>query len=836
MSRWSENSSVPFPRVVCIFVVITLLLSIFFFSSPRNSSLVPGVDETIRITNNSQQNERQLQHVKHERPDARSGSNGVRIQSLQQRYDDPRIPPNVADIFESSNGVTWKKMQEDMIKLRQEMNSLREEYEKRQEAHVKRFSEDRARWNAEIENLREERNHILEDLTKQKVSQKMPPSITDEDDHAGELDGIKNDNVEVTKRFQDMEMKDQELQADLHGLKTVLNEIQAKQKLFEAPGPPTLRSLLHPNGPTDDSSLGEPAVSHPRIANSAIQHRRVPKKQPHRILEYVPNPQEFDIPNPTRNQTTSKNPEVCVIAPWHRSGLFNDMHVYMSAFTSVKLIEKLHQIRNLKCTLCIQLSSGQIYYDYMPYCKTQAIMINVEWADKTWYWERFDYVFAKTNHTMNLFNNFWDQHRIRFPNLTVPEMAFTKHTYLEQAPYPGSENLNFSLVAHLAGESVYKNTDPVVQTWINIKNKHGKHLIMSCFGQCKASLKTDQYKSSYKEEVYLGVKRWVFPDDSLTIYVERMPDAVYRNVLETAGFYLCPSRTEGYGMYIDDARSRGAVVLTTDNYPMNELVTPENGFLVKWARAVGSRTMFGSKSNHLKVKIDFADLQIKLEELLEHPIDHCIEKGKKSREFWVRDSKHFYHKMIEVLEDAKNKNDNETADIHSDFQMYTEAPTKMVTTCKPLRREQRTKQKTESCRGWKQTGGCKPSGKREPSFDKDCLACIDPDVSGYCLCDNDRHIGFGCHHEHLRCIDICPKMTTPRKVLCPTLQEVSMTPKKDRWDVWDDPSCRSGCTMLGHCGDDIPCCVKPKGVPQRFWGHNFLPNDEARLHDDHKPH
>jgi len=831
MSRWSENSSTPIPRIVCIFVVISLLLSIFLFSSPRNSSLVPGVDETIRIPTSSQANKRDLQHVKHERPDEGSISNGPRIQSLQHRFDDPRIPPNESDgNSESSNEEARKILQEDIKKLRNEMNFLREEYEKREEEQVKKFSEYRAQWTSEISKLREERDHILHDLTERMVSEKVPLPVKGEDydTHRGDLNGTQNDDADMMKRFKDMEMKDLELREDLHGLENIVKRLEAKQKPFEAPSPPSLKSLLHQNSAHGDLSLGDSQIPPSNMAKSAIQHRRVPKKQPHRILEYVPNPPEFDIPNPKRNQTMSNNPEVCVIAPWHRSGLYNDMHVYMSAFTSVKLVEKVHQIQRLNCTLCIQLSSGQIYYDYMPYCKTQAIMINVEWADKHWFWERFDYIFAKTNHTMNLFNDFWDEHRIRFPNFTVPEMVFTKHTYLEQAPYPGSENLNFSLVAHLAGESVYKSTDLIIISWLNIKNKHGKHLVMSCFGQCKGSLKTDSYKSKYKEEVYLGVKRWVFPEDSMTVYVERMPDAVYRNVLETAGFYLCPSRTEGYGMYIDDARSRGAVILTTDNWPMNELVTPENGFLVKWVRATGTSYMFGSKLKHLKVKIDRADLQVKLEELLENPIEDCIKKGKKSREFWVRDSKHFYQKMVEVLEDAKNKNDNETADIHSDFQMYTKAPTKMATTCKALKRDQKFKKKTESCQGWKQTGGCKPSGKREPAFDKDCLECIDPDVSGYCLCDNDRHIGFGCHHEHLRCIDVCPKMNTPRKVLCPTFQEVSMTPKNDRWDVWDDPSCRSGCTMLGHCGDDIPCCVKPKGVPQRLWGKDFLPNDKGR--------
>jgi hypothetical protein len=58
-------------------------------------------------------------------------------------------------------------------------------------------------------------------------------------------------------------------------------------------------------------------------------------------------------------------------------------------------------------------------------------------------------------------------------------------------------------------------------------------------------------------------------------------EASLRDLQNRHRFHLCPSEAEGYGHYLAEAMSVGAVAITTDAAPMNELVTPGRGLLVR---------------------------------------------------------------------------------------------------------------------------------------------------------------------------------------------------------------------------------------------------------------
>ena len=62
----------------------------------------------------------------------------------------------------------------------------------------------------------------------------------------------------------------------------------------------------------------------------------------------------------------------------------------------------------------------------------------------------------------------------------------------------------------------------------------------------------------------------------------------------------------------------------------------------------------------------------------------------------------------------------------------------------------------QKCVSWRQTGGCSPTGGREPDQDKTCDQWITGKDSGYCECADGRKVSLsGCGHGGFTCADQC---------------------------------------------------------------------------------
>lgn len=158
-----------------------------------------------------------------------------------------------------------------------------------------------------------------------------------------------------------------------------------------------------------------------------------------------------------------------------------------------------------------------------------------------------DLVLCKTRHAIDVFSE---------QNAPV---AFIGFTSVDRDL--NSTSADYDRFLHLAGRSTLKGTETLLQVW----TRHPEWPQLTLI-QCREN-----------------APRTV--PGNVRLITEYLPDAELRELQNSHGVHICPSRSEGWGHYIVEAMSCSSVVITTDGPPMNELVSPERGILVPWHRS-----------------------------------------------------------------------------------------------------------------------------------------------------------------------------------------------------------------------------------------------------------
>lgn len=172
---------------------------------------------------------------------------------------------------------------------------------------------------------------------------------------------------------------------------------------------------------------------------------------------------------------------------------------------------------------------------------------NPDWFEEKWIpqLEHIDIVAAKTRDTERIFSQLHKS--VTYTGWTSPDT---------------DARVDYSMrsVVHNAGNSRMKGTNQVIAA-------------MRYVPDARATL-TANYRP--------GVK---VPQNVKATFRRLNDDEFARTRM--APIHLCPSSYEGFGHYINEARSMGAVVITTNAAPMNELITDRFGILVPHTGNVG---------------------------------------------------------------------------------------------------------------------------------------------------------------------------------------------------------------------------------------------------------
>jgi len=221
---------------------------------------------------------------------------------------------------------------------------------------------------------------------------------------------------------------------------------------------------------------------------------------------------------------------------------------------------------------------------------------------------RVDQVLVKTRHAEQIFSR-------HHPSVT--RIGFTSVDRRLARVQP-----DYARFFHLAGGSSLKGTETLLRVWAD----HPAWPVLTVL----------QHRPGTVPDVPSNVelRREYVADDELM----RMQN--------TFGVHLCPSLSEGWGHSIVEAMSCGAMVVTTDGPPMNELVGPDRGVLVPAAR---------SEPRKLGVNyyVDPGALADAVEAVIAMPDARKAALGAAARSWFESNDRAFREKLAAILAPAR---------------------------------------------------------------------------------------------------------------------------------------------------------------------------------------
>ncbi len=260
----------------------------------------------------------------------------------------------------------------------------------------------------------------------------------------------------------------------------------------------------------------------------------------------------------------------------------------------------------------LQVHLEQIHREQFRFGKSNLVFINPEWTDPRVFrkMSQVPWILCKTRHAFDLCQDLGS---------TVHYTGFTSEDFLDE-----SVSKDFGVFLHVAGKNDYKGSQLLYDLWAKHPEWPQLHMCRSPFnhyGERKESLPTRS---------------------NVVVHEEWMADKDFLELCNRCGIHLCPSEMEGFGHTLMEGMSTGAIVVTTDGQPMNEIVRPDRGVLVE-AEEIGRNFM--SPRYTVKEKA----LEAAVANLLEKPEEECRQLGQASRQYFLSNDAAFRQRFRDFL-------------------------------------------------------------------------------------------------------------------------------------------------------------------------------------------
>lgn len=308
-----------------------------------------------------------------------------------------------------------------------------------------------------------------------------------------------------------------------------------------------------------------------------------------------------------------------VLPPSESIGLKNDVGIMSDTLEKIgfrTMVTKRAWQKPVLSRPLITIFFEQVHTDLLNYSPVNLLFPNPEFSKPENclnHLHKIDYIICKSKNTEAIFRNYHN---------AVYYTSFSSHDkYL-----PAEKTREF---VHLPGKSTHKGTRRLIDLW----NMNPDLPMLNIYN----------YSPDYSDSI-----------SAKNINYHRLfiDDQAYSEIQNRYLFHICPSETEGFGHYINEAKSTGAVIFTTDAPPMNELIDEQCGFLIK-ANA--------DRKINLAVTylFDQVDLARKLAAVVNLGSDTSNEMSAVARMSFLQNEEYFLlrlsHVIKEIIENHKNR-------------------------------------------------------------------------------------------------------------------------------------------------------------------------------------
>jgi glycosyltransferase involved in cell wall biosynthesis len=254
---------------------------------------------------------------------------------------------------------------------------------------------------------------------------------------------------------------------------------------------------------------------------------------------------------------------------------------------------------------------------FIPDARKNWFIPNPEWfrEENLPHLTQMDAILCKTRDAVNAFMPLAPD--VRYIGFTSPDKLDSKR--------PRGGDMTF---LHSAGASRWKGTSAVITAWSRHPEWPRLIVIRSPSWYDGKSVPEEQQAANIE---YL---------------TQRLDDRTWQGYQNSCEVHLCPSEAEGFGHLIVEAMSCGAVVVTTDGPPMNELVTKDRGVLVSHSR---SEPMCRGHSFF----VDVDDLERQIARVLAMPPYERLALGKNARQWYEDHGKAFEAAMRNLVDEVR---------------------------------------------------------------------------------------------------------------------------------------------------------------------------------------